>query len=95
MVDPGLELGKRGNENFKILTQLDRLWPLQQPILVSPSRKRFMTDTVRSTDSEWTLAAVTVSTIAILAGAHIVRVHEVEAVAQAVRVADHLFEPEK
>ncbi len=95
VVDPGLELGKRGNENFKILTQLDRLWPLQQPILVSPSRKRFMTDTVRSTDSEWTLAAVTVSTIAILAGAHIVRVHEVEAVAQAVRVADHLFEPEK
>jgi dihydropteroate synthase len=94
VIDPGLELGKRGKENFKMLSQLDRLWPLQQPILVSPSRKRFMTETVRSTDSEWTLAAVAVATIAIVAGAHIVRVHEVEAVAQAARVADQLFKLE-
>jgi len=94
VIDPGLELGKRGNENFKILTQLDRLAQLQQPILVSPSRKRFMTESVRSTDSEWTLAAVSASTIAILGGAHIVRVHEVGAVAQAAKVADQVFELE-
>ncbi|MDA1316034.1 MAG: dihydropteroate synthase [Acidobacteria bacterium] len=91
VVDPGLELGKRGDENFKILTQLDRLVSLQQPILVSPSRKRFMIESVKSPDSEWTLAAVAVATIAIVNGAHIVRVHEVEAVAQAARVADQMF----
>ena len=94
VIDPGLELGKRGNENFEILTQLHRLAMLRQPILVSPSRKRFLTESIRSTDSEWMLAAVTASTIAIHNGAHIVRVHEVEAVAQAARLADHLFELE-
>ena len=94
VIDPGLELGKRGLENFRVLTQLDRLAQLQQPILVSPSRKRFMTDSVRATDPEWTLAAAAVSTIAIYGGAHIVRVHEVEAVAQAAKAADRVFELE-
>jgi len=94
VIDPGLELGKRGNENFEILTQLHRLAMLRQPILVSPSRKRFLTESIRATDSEWMLAAVTASTIAIHNGAHIVRVHEVEAVAQAAKLADHLFELE-
>lgn len=94
VIDPGLELGKRGLENFRVLTQLDRLGQLQQPILVSPSRKRFMTESVRASDAEWTLAAAALSTIAIYGGAHIVRVHEVEAVAQAAKVADRVFELE-
>lgn len=94
VIDPGLELGKRGLENFRVLTQLDRLGQLQHPILVSPSRKRFMTESVRASDTEWTLAAVALSTIAIYGGAHIVRVHEVEAVAQAAKAADRVFELE-
>ena len=94
VIDPGLELGKRGLENFRVLTQLDRLGQLQHPILVSPSRKRFMTESVRASDAEWTLAAVALSTIAIYGGAHIVRVHEVEAVAQAAKAADRVFELE-
>ena len=94
VIDPGLELGKRGLENFRVLTQLDRLGQLQQPILVSPSRKRFMTESVRASDAEWTLAAVALSTIAIYGGAHIVRVHEVQAVAQAAKAADRVFELE-
>lgn len=94
VIDPGLELGKRGIENFRVLTQLDRLGQLQQPILVSPSRKRFMTESVRAGDAEWTLAAVALSTIAIYGGAHIVRVHEVDAVAQAAKAADRVFELE-
>ncbi len=94
VIDPGLELGKRGLENFRVLTQLDRLGQLQQPILVSPSRKRFMTESVRASNAEWTLAAVALSTIAIYGGAHIVRVHEVEAVAQAAKAADRVFELE-
>ena len=94
VIDPGLELGKRGLENFRVLTQLDRLGQLQQPILVSPSRKRFMTESVRASDAEWTLAAVALSTIAIYGGAHIIRVHEVQAVAQAAKAADRVFELE-
>lgn len=94
VIDPGLELGKRGLENFRVLTQLDRLGQLQQPILVSPSRKRFMTESVRASDAEWTLAAVALSTIAIYGGAHIIRVHEVQAVAHAAKAADRVFELE-
>ena len=94
VIDPGLELGKRGLENYQILTRLDRLAPLQQPILVSPSRKLFLTGTVRAKPSDWVHAAAAAATLAILGGAHILRVHEVNAIAQVARTADHVYEVE-
>ena len=92
VVDPGLELGKRGLENFKILAQLDRLAALQQPILVSPSRKVFLTGSVRATESDRLYGAAAASTLAILGGAHILRVHEVAAIAQVARTTDQVYE---
>ncbi len=92
VVDPGLELGKRGLENYQILTQIDRLAALQQPILVSPSRKFFLTGTVRAKESDRLYGAAAASTLAILGGAHILRVHEVAAIAQVARTTDHVYE---
>ena len=92
VVDPGLELGKRGLENFTILTQLDRLASLQQPILVSPSRKVFLTGTVRAKEADRLYGAAAASTLAIVGGAHILRVHEVGAIAQVARTTDQIYE---
>ena len=92
VVDPGLELGKRGLENYQILTQIDRLAALQQPILVSPSRKFFLTGTVRAKESDRLYGAAAASTLAILGGTHILRVHEVAAIAQVARTTDHVYE---
>ena len=92
VVDPGLELGKRGLENFQILTQLDRLAAMGQPVLVSPSRKVFLTGTVRAKESDWLYGAAAASTLAILGGAHILRVHEIAAIAQVARTTDQIYE---
>ena len=92
VVDPGLELGKRGLENYQILTQIDRLAALLQPILVSPSRKFFLTGTVRAKESDRLYGAAAASTLAILGGAHILRVHEVAAIAQVARTIDQVYE---
>ena len=92
VVDPGLELGKRGLENYQILTQIERLAALQQPILVSPSRKFFLTGTVRAKESDRLYGAAAASTLAILGGAHILRVHEVAAIAQVARTTDQVYE---
>jgi dihydropteroate synthase len=85
VIDPGIGFGKRREQNTEILAQLSRLAALELPILVGPSRKSFLAQPSEQQTEMATAAAVTV---AILGGAHIVRVHDIEAIRPAVQVAD-------
>ncbi|HEX4021482.1 MAG TPA: dihydropteroate synthase [Acidobacteriaceae bacterium] len=94
VLDPGLGFGKIGEENYPLLANFDRLHALGYPLLVGASRKSFLTRTIQqATDQEpspdarlhGTLAA---HTAAILAGAHLIRVHDVAAARDAAAVAD-------
>ena len=88
-VDPGIGFGKTVDHNLTLLKRLDAFRSLGKPILVGPSRKSFigaLLDQVPPADRlEGTLAACV---LAVAAGAHIVRVHDVAAVRRAVRVAE-------
>jgi dihydropteroate synthase len=85
VIDPGLGFGKRREQNTEILARLSRLSALDLPILIGPSRKSFLAQAGASETEVATAAAVTA---AILAGAHIVRVHDVGAMKGAVQIAD-------
>ncbi len=88
IIDPGIGFGKTLQHNLEILGQLERLAPLGQPILVGPSRKSFIgkiLDLPVDERLEGTAAAVAAS---VLHGAHIVRVHDVAAMARVARMAD-------
>lgn len=85
VVDPGLGFGKRKEQNAEILAQLAELARLELPVLVGPSRKHFLTQP-NAEDTEFATAAAV--TAAILAGAHIVRVHDVKRMRGVVQVAD-------
>ncbi|MCA1583645.1 MAG: dihydropteroate synthase [Acidobacteria bacterium] len=89
IVDPGLGFAKHASHSLAMLADLDRLSGLGRPLLVGPSRKSFLTAAtgpLAPQERDWaTVAAVAV---AVLAGAHFVRVHHVAGVVQAVRVAD-------
>jgi dihydropteroate synthase len=64
---------------------------LERPLLVGPSRKSFMREAVGERpahERDWGTAAAV--TAAVLAGAHIVRVHAVEEMVQVVRVAEEI-----
>jgi len=91
IVDPGIGFAKRGNQSLQVLAGLGRFLELGRPLLVGPSRKSFMaaaTGPLAPEDRDWaTTAAVTA---AVLGGAHIVRVHNVEKMVHVVRVADAL-----
>jgi dihydropteroate synthase len=91
IVDPGFGFAKRAEHSFAVLAALDRLAVIGCPILSGPSRKSFLKDAlgdVPPAGRVWgTAAAVTAS---VLAGAHIVRVHDVAAMVQVVRVADRI-----
>jgi len=89
IVDPGIGFAKRAGHSLEVLADLARLAALGRPILCGPSRKSFLTAAIGDVPPgarDWATAAAT--TAAVLAGAHIVRVHDVSAARDVVRVAD-------
>jgi dihydropteroate synthase len=91
IIDPGLGFSKRAAHSLAVLAGLPSIAELGLPILMGPSRKSFLaaaTGPLSLEDRDWaTAAAVTAS---VLAGAHIVRVHNVAKMVHVVRVADAL-----
>jgi dihydropteroate synthase len=88
VLDPGIGFGKRKEENSEILAQLGKLTTLDLPVLVGPSRKSFLAQQDEEQTRFATAAAVTAC---VLAGAHIVRVHDVAEMSVVVRVADEVL----
>jgi dihydropteroate synthase len=92
IVDPGLGFAKRPNDSYGVLARLSALASaLDRPVLVGPSRKSFMREALDGRPPEerdWGTAAAV--TAAVLAGAHIVRVHAVGEMVQVVRVAEEI-----
>jgi dihydropteroate synthase len=93
VVDPGLGFSKGPEHDLALLAHLDRLRALGHPVLVAASRKRFLGHVLAGSEGtppparERDAATAAVSAIAAHAGAWAVRVHEVHATADAVRVA--------
>ena len=92
ILDPGVGFAKRPSHSYGVLARLPELAAaLDRPLLVGPSRKSFMRDAVGgrpAPERDWGTAAAV--TAAVLAGAHIVRVHAVAAMIQVVRVAEEI-----
>lgn len=91
VLDPGLGFAKLSAHNWALLARLDELIQLGFPILVGSSRKRFLADALaggRGAGPARLRDAATVATtvLAAQAGAWGVRVHDVAASADAVRV---------
>jgi dihydropteroate synthase len=89
VVDPGLGFAKRAEHSLAVLAGLSRLSALDLPVLCGPSRKSFLRAAlgdVPPPERVWGTAAAV--TAAVLAGAHIVRVHDVAAMVQVARTAD-------
>lgn len=92
IVDPGLGFSKGAGHDLALLAHLDRVLALGHPVLVAASRKRFLGHVLAGPDGappparERDAATAAVSALAAQAGAWAVRVHEVRATADAVRV---------
>ncbi len=100
VVDPGLGFAKTGEHNWTLLSRLEALHELGQPVLVGASRKTFLgsllTDaagTSRSPLGRDTASAV-LSAVAAWGGVWCVRVHDVPASLDAVRVAARFAQEE-
>jgi len=98
VIDPGIGFGKTQEQNLELISKLDQLiaaFP-EYPLLIGTSRKSFIgrilagesgTPAPSSERLHGTMATIAA---AVLKGAHIVRVHDVRAAAETIRVTIHL-----
>jgi len=98
VLDPGFGFGKAYERNYFLLVGLEELSRLGQPLLAGVSRKSFLARTLgplfggADAPMEKRLhATIAATTAAILAGADIVRVHDVRPAVEAARIADVLL----
>ena len=86
ILDPGFGFGKTQEQNYDVLREMNRLSTLGLPILVGMSRKRMIFQPL-GTNPDGSLNGTTVvNTLALMNGASILRVHDVKAAAEAVRL---------
>ena len=87
LLDPGIGFGKRPRDNLEILKRLSEFRTLGFPILVGTSRKTFIGICLDRPVEERLFGTAATVAAAVLAGARVIRVHDVRAMADAARMA--------
>ena len=88
VIDPGIGFGKTLDQNLAILNHLDRFSSFNLPLMIGTSRKSFIGRITGRAEDDRVFGGAASIAIAILRGAHLVRVHDVKQMADAARVAD-------
>lgn len=86
LLDPGFGFGKRTVHNIALLKQLKQLTIIGQPLLVGLSRKSVLGQVLGDNKTDRVAASIAASVIAAINGANILRVHDVKATVDALRV---------
>ncbi len=91
VLDPGLGFAKATEHNLTILARLDAFTSLGHPVLVGPSRKRFLGAITGKEAPDRDAATAAACVIARMNGASLFRVHDVAAAREALNVADAIL----
>ncbi|MFQ6038607.1 MAG: dihydropteroate synthase [Candidatus Aminicenantales bacterium] len=91
IIDPGIGFGKTVDHNLALLRNLKFLEDLERPILVGVSRKSFIGKILHLPPQERLEGTIASAVVSVLNGAHILRVHDVEAVKRAVEMAEAIM----
>lgn len=85
-IDPGFGFGKTVEHNFTLLRRLSALQAIGRPVLVGLSRKSLLGAVTGRTVDDRVAASVAAAVLAVERGARIVRVHDVAATRDALKV---------
>ena len=91
VIDPGIGFGKTLEHNLTLLAQLPALMELGVPLLVGVSRKSMIGALLNRTVEQRLSGGVALATASVLAGARIIRAHDVSETYDAVRIAHALL----
>lgn len=91
MLDPGIGFGISGEESLALVRNLSKLQKFNLPLLIAPSRKRFIGDILNLPVQERDIGTAAVVSVSIAEGAAAVRVHNASVAMQTVKICDAIF----
>jgi dihydropteroate synthase len=86
ILDPGFGFGKTLEENYQVMSELEKLQVMELPLLVGVSRKSMIYKLFGVTPQESLNGTTALNTIALMKGASILRVHDVREAVECVRI---------
>lgn len=95
VIDPGIGFGKTVLHNFQILNQLDSFLTLKHPVLLGVSRKSFIGSTLERDVENRLMGTAAAVAASVLAGVHIMRVHDVFSMRDVLLISERIRHPEK
>lgn len=90
IVDPGFGFGKTLDDNYRLMAHLEELHLLECPLLVGVSRKSMIYKHLDINPAEALNGTTALHTVALMKGAHILRVHDVKAAREAILITEKL-----
>lgn len=90
IIDPGFGFGKTLGHNFTLLSHLELFHSLGLPVLAGLSRKGMIWKTINGSPQDALAGTIAANTIALLKGAHILRVHDVKEAVDSIAVVSAL-----
>lgn len=91
LIDPGFGFGKTLDHNYELMNHLDRLKIFELPILVGVSRKSMIYKLLDITPDQSLNGSSVLHTVALLKGASLLRVHDVRACREVIRLVDKIL----
>jgi dihydropteroate synthase len=93
IVDPGFGFAKGPKQGFELMRNLTAFQVLDLPLLVGISRKSMIYKTLKSTADEALNGTTALNMIALMNGAHILRVHDVKEAVETIRLFEATYSP--
>ena len=90
ILDPGFGFSKTLDQNYELMSELDKFATLGLPLLVGISRKSMIYRLFDTSPQEALNGTSILNTFALLHGAHILRVHDVKEAVEAVKIVEKL-----
>ena len=90
ILDPGFGFSKTLEQNYELMNGLAAFHELNAPLLVGISRKSMIFRLLGTSSAESLEGTTVLNTIAMLAGSHILRVHDVRAAVEARTILEEL-----
>lgn len=92
VLDPGIGFSKTAEQNLELTARLRRFHAWARPVLVGPSRKSFIGALTQKPPAERDWGSAAAVALAVASGAHLLRVHAVDAMRDAVRVSEAIVQ---
>ncbi|MCF0159288.1 MAG: dihydropteroate synthase, partial [Bacteroidaceae bacterium] len=90
IIDPGFGFAKTLEQNYAIMQHLEEFRLLELPILIGVSRKSMIHELLRTTPEQALNGTTVLNTIALMKGANILRIHDVKACVETVKIIQTL-----